>query len=121
MKIKDYVALFALDGVWRKKRAEKKIFFTNKSLRTRAVIMRNYIVPLWGNEDPRKLTVKIIDLAMEGITSKLTERPSRGPPETGFCWYSQSFISTSSRRTGQPLRPDPPAKLARPAYRPITA
>ncbi|MDR3147768.1 MAG: site-specific integrase, partial [Treponema sp.] len=77
-KISDYADLFALDGVWRKKRAEKKIYFTDKSLRTRAAIMHNYIMLLWGSEDPRKLTVRMIDLAMEGITSKLTERPLAG-------------------------------------------
>jgi integrase len=78
MKIKDYADLFALDGVWRKKRAEKKIFFTDKSLKTRAAIMQNYIVPLWGEINPRRLTVKMIDDAMEGITSNLTKRPLAG-------------------------------------------
>ncbi|MDR0721070.1 MAG: hypothetical protein LBF78_15675, partial [Treponema sp.] len=69
-KIRDYADLFALDGRWRKKRAEKKIYFTNKSLQTRAAIMKNYIVPLWGEANPRKLTVRIIDEAMEGVTSE---------------------------------------------------
>jgi hypothetical protein len=31
IKIKDYSDLFALGGYWRKKRAEKKIYFTDKS------------------------------------------------------------------------------------------
>jgi integrase len=77
-RIKDYADLFALDGHWRKKRAEKKIFFTEKSLKTRAAIMHNYIVPLWGDIDPRRLTVKTIDTLMEGITSDLTKRPLAG-------------------------------------------
>jgi integrase len=76
--IKNYADLFALDGYWRKKRAEKKIFFTEKSLRTRAAIMKNYVVPLWGSVNPKKLTVRMIDLAMEGIASELTKRPLAG-------------------------------------------
>ncbi|MDR2019816.1 MAG: site-specific integrase [Treponema sp.] len=78
LRIKDYADLFAPDGRWRKKRAEKKIFFTEKSLRTRAAVMKNYVVALWGDTDPRRLTVRMIDLAMEGIASKLTGRPLAG-------------------------------------------
>jgi integrase len=78
MTIKCYADLFALDGRWRKKRAEKKIYFTDKSLKTRAAIMKNYVVPLWGEINPRRLTVKMIDQAMEGITSDLTGRPLAG-------------------------------------------
>jgi integrase len=78
IKIRDYTDLFALDGYWRKKKAEKKIFFTEKSLKTRAAVMRNYIVPIWGDINPRKLTVRMIDAAMEGITSELTGRPLAG-------------------------------------------
>jgi integrase len=77
-KIKDYADLFSLDGRWRKKRAEKKIYFTDKSLRTRAAIMRKYVAPLWGDVNPRKLTVRMIDTAMEGIVSELTRRPLAG-------------------------------------------
>jgi integrase len=77
-RIKDYADLFALDGNWRKKRAEKKIYFTGKSLLTRTAIMKNYAVPLWGGVNPRKLTVKMIDTSMEGITSELTKRPLVG-------------------------------------------
>jgi integrase len=78
MKIKDYADLFALDGQWRKKRAEKKIFFTDKSLVTRNGMMQNYVVPLWGEINPKRLTVKTIDKSMEGITSTLTGRPLAG-------------------------------------------
>jgi integrase len=77
-KIKDYADLFSLGGSWRKKRAEKKICFTEKSLKTRAAIMKNYIVPLWGEINPRRLTVRMIDTAMEGIASELTKRPLAG-------------------------------------------
>jgi integrase len=78
VKIKDYADLFAPDGRWCKKRAEKKIYFTDKSLRTRAAIMKNYIAPLWGDITPRKLTVRMIDVAMEGVASELTKRPLAG-------------------------------------------
>jgi integrase len=78
LKIIDYADLFSLKGYWRKKRAEKKIFFTEKSLKTRATIMKNYVIPLWGNVTPQKLTVRMIDLSMEGITSNLTGRPLSG-------------------------------------------
>jgi integrase len=77
-KIKDHENLFALDGCWRKKREEKKIYFTEKSLKTRAAIMKNYVVPLWGDINPRRLTVRMIDTSMEGITSELTGRPLAG-------------------------------------------
>jgi integrase len=77
-RIKDYADLFSQDGMWRKKRAEKKIFFTDKSLKTRGAIMKNYIVPLWGHVKPKNLTVRLIDLAMAGITSELTKRPLAG-------------------------------------------
>jgi integrase len=74
MQIKDYADLFALDGQWRRIRMEKRIYFTDKSLKTRGAIMKNYIVPFWGGYHPKKLTVKIIDQDMAGITSKLTKR-----------------------------------------------
>jgi integrase len=77
-KIRDYADLFALDGAWRGKRAEKKKFYTDKSMRTREANMRNWIVPMWGNYNPRKLTVKIIDESMTGIKSEHTERPLAG-------------------------------------------
>jgi integrase len=77
-KIKDYVDLFALDGYWRGKRAEKKKIYTDKSMRTRDANMRNWIIPLWGDIDPRKLTVKIIDDSMTGITSGFTRRALAG-------------------------------------------
>jgi integrase len=77
-RIRDYADLFALDGRWRNKRGEKKIYFTDKSLKTRAAIMQNYIVPLWGDANPRKLTVRMIDQAMEGVSSELTKRPLAG-------------------------------------------
>jgi integrase len=40
--------------------------------------MTNWIVPLWGGYNPRKLTVRIIDQAMRGVTSGLTHRPLAG-------------------------------------------
>jgi integrase len=76
--IKNFEDLFAVDGYWRKKRAEKKIYFTEKSLKTRGAIMKNYIIPLWGHVSPKKLTVRMIDASMAGITSDLTRRPLAG-------------------------------------------
>jgi len=78
MKIRDYAGLFAGDGYWRYKRAEKKKFFTDKSMRTRTAVMQNWIVPLWGDCNPKRLTVKMIDQAMMGATSGLTRRPLAG-------------------------------------------
>jgi integrase len=78
MKIKDHADLFAQDGYWRYKRAEKKKLFTDKSMTTRAAVMRNWIVPLWGERNPRRLTVRMIDKAMYGATSGLTHRPLAG-------------------------------------------
>jgi integrase len=76
--IKDYADLFAPDGYWRKKRAEKRIYFTDKSLKTRQGILTNYIVPLWGKYHPKKLTVRIIDTPMMGITSEFTSKQLAG-------------------------------------------
>lgn len=78
MRIKDFAELFALDGYWRYKRAEKKKFFTDKSMKTRSAVMQNWIVPLWGEQNPKWLTVRIIDQAMLGVTSDLTHRPLAG-------------------------------------------
>jgi integrase len=78
MKITDYADLFAQDGAWRKKRAEKRIYFTDKSMLTRQGVMTNYIIPLWGRYNPRRLTVDIIDGAMAGISSTFTKRSLGG-------------------------------------------
>jgi integrase len=78
MRIKNYANLFALDGYWRYKRAEKKKYYTDKSMRTRNAIMRNWIIPLWGEYHPKRLTVRIIDRAMMGMTSKFTKRALAG-------------------------------------------
>jgi integrase len=78
MKIKDFANLFDLNGYWRYKRSEKKKFYTDKSLKTRMAVMKNWIIPLWGEYNPKKITVKIIDQSMMGLTSKLTKRPLAG-------------------------------------------
>jgi len=78
MLIKDYADLFSANGYWRYKRAEKKKFFTDKSMKTRAAVMTNWIVPLWGEINPKRLTVRMIDQAMMGVTSELTKRPLAG-------------------------------------------
>jgi len=78
MKINDYADLFSHDGYWRYKRAEKKKFYTDKSMKTRNAVMRNWIVPLWGEYSPKRLTVRIIDKAMMGMASDLTKRPLAG-------------------------------------------
>jgi len=78
MRIKDYGNLFETNGYWRYKRAEKKKFFTDKSMTTRNAVMNNWIIPLWGDVNPKKLTVKMIDQAMMGSTSELTKRPLAG-------------------------------------------
>jgi len=78
MKIKDYAELFAADGYWRYKRAEKKKFFTDKSMLTRAAVMKNWVIPLWGEVNPKRLTVRMIDRAMMGAASELTRRPLAG-------------------------------------------
>jgi integrase len=78
MLIKDYADLFATNGYWRYKRAEKKKFFTDKSMMTRNAIMKNWVIPLWGDINPKKLTVRMIDKAMMGATSELTKNPLAG-------------------------------------------
>jgi len=78
MQIKNYADLFSQDGFWRVKRAEKKKFYTDKSMDTRDAVMRNWVVPLWGEINPKRLTVKMIDRAMMGTTSKLTKRTLAG-------------------------------------------
>jgi len=78
MLVKNYADLFAADGYWRYKRSEKRKLYTDKSMATRAAIMKNWIVPLWGGVNPKRLTVKMIDQAMMGATSELTKRPLAG-------------------------------------------
>jgi hypothetical protein len=71
MRVKDYADLFAQDGYWRYKRAEKKKLFTDKSMKTRDAVMRNWVVPLWGGRNPRRLTVRMIDHSMMGDVIRL--------------------------------------------------
>jgi len=78
MLIKDYAELFSQDGFWREKRSEKKKFYTDKSMLTRDAVMKNWVVPLWGDVNPKKLTVKMIDRAMMGSSSEMTHRPLAG-------------------------------------------
>jgi site-specific recombinase XerD len=78
MKIKDYANLFALDGYWQYKRAEKKKIYTDMSMKTRNAVMKNWIVPLWGKYNPKRLTVQIIDKSMRGVISGLSKRPLAG-------------------------------------------
>jgi site-specific recombinase XerD len=78
MLIKDYAEIFAQSGYWRYKRAEKKKLFTDKSMKTRDAVMKNWIVPLWGEINPRRLTVRVIDQRMRGVKSGLTKRPLAG-------------------------------------------
>ena len=78
MRIKNYADLFSIDGYWRYKRAEKKKFFTDKSMQTREAVMKNWIITLWGDYNPKRLTVQIIDKAMMGMASKFTHRPLAG-------------------------------------------
>jgi integrase/recombinase XerC len=77
-KIKDYADLFALDGVWRKKREEKKHFCTDKSMRTREANFRNYIIPLWGECRVRRLTTQNIENGIAGLRSPFTQKPLAG-------------------------------------------
>jgi len=74
MLIKNYANLFAVNGHWQQKRADKKKMYTDKSMVTRSAVMKNWIVPLWGNTNPKRLTVRMIDQAMYGATSGLTHR-----------------------------------------------
>ena len=78
MQIKDYADLFSQGGFWRTKRSEKKKFYTDKSMETRDAVMKNWVVPLWGNVNPKRLTVKMIDQAMMGATSEITKRSLAG-------------------------------------------
>jgi integrase len=47
-------------------------------MQTRAAMMANWIIPLWGEQNPKRLTVRMIDQAMMGVTSDLTKRPLAG-------------------------------------------
>jgi integrase len=78
MKIRDYMNLFALDGIWRKKRAEKRHFYTDKSMKTREANFRNYIVPLWGDCSIKRLTTDLIEEKIAGLRSSLTGKPLAG-------------------------------------------
>jgi integrase len=95
MKIKDYANLFALDGYWRYKRAEKKKIYTDKSMKTREAVMKNWIVPLWGGCNPKRLTVQIIDKAKIGMTSPDGEVKTLFPEnhaELKRLWRTQKYI-----------------------------
>jgi integrase len=76
--IKDYADLFALNGAWRRKRAEKRHFYTDKSIRTREANFRNYVIPLWGERHIKRLTVADIEDGIAGLPSKFSGRPLAG-------------------------------------------
>jgi integrase len=78
MLIKNYADLFDQSGYWRYKRAGKKKIYTDRTMHTRAAILQNWIIPLWGDVNPKRLTVRMIDKAMMGMTSDLTKRPLAG-------------------------------------------
>jgi integrase len=78
MHIKDYADLFAQNGAWRKKRAEKRHFYTDKSMRTREANFKHYIVPIWGEYNVKRLTSEDIEKGIAGISSKYTGRPLAG-------------------------------------------
>jgi integrase len=76
--IKDYADLFALNGAWRKKWAEKRRYYTDKSMRTRGDNFRNYVIPLWGERHVKRLTVEDIEDGIAGLPSVLTGKVLAG-------------------------------------------
>jgi integrase len=53
--------LFAAGGYWHKKRQAKGRGYIRKVLLDKNALVRNHIIPLWGNLPPQKLTTKNID------------------------------------------------------------
>ena len=77
-KIKDYADLFTLNGAWRKKRAEKKHYCTDKSMKTRDANLRNYIIPLWGEYYVKKLTTQNIEDGIAGLAGRFSGKVLAG-------------------------------------------
>ncbi|GBR74160.1 DNA breaking-rejoining enzymes super family [Candidatus Termititenax aidoneus] len=60
--LQDYAKnFFVLNGEWDKKRKQKGRAISERVISLRAGVVRNHIIPLWGNFAPEKLTAKIID------------------------------------------------------------
>jgi integrase len=61
--------LFEPDGPWIKKLRGKGYNVTAKTLHTKNMITKNYVIPLWGCLEPDKITIKIIDDALLSVKS----------------------------------------------------
>jgi hypothetical protein len=66
--------LFASDGIWRKNRADKGKNYTEKTLEYKRRLVKNYVIPLWGEYDPRDLDSKIIDDTLKGLVAVKTSK-----------------------------------------------
>jgi integrase len=61
--------LFEPTGPWIKKLRGKGYNVTTKTLHTKNMIAKHYVVPLWGHLKPDKITIKIIDDALLKVNS----------------------------------------------------
>jgi integrase len=66
--------LFEAEGPWIKKLQGKGYNVTAKTLQTKNMIAKNYVVPLWGHLKPDKITIKIIDDALLKVKSYRNEK-----------------------------------------------
>jgi len=68
--VADYAnGLYDLDGYFMRKRRQKSRPLTDKSAEIRNNMIKNYVIPLWGNISLSKLTVKIIDSGLVHVVS----------------------------------------------------
>jgi hypothetical protein len=68
--VKYYVeGLYDLDGYLMRKRRQKNRPLTDKSAEIRNGLIKNYVIPLWGNLDISELTAKKIDDSFVNVLS----------------------------------------------------
>jgi integrase len=59
-------------------RAEKRHSYTDKSMRTREANFRNYVIPIWGDCNVKRLTARDIDEGISKMHSRFTGRALAG-------------------------------------------
>ena len=70
--------LYKLDGYWVNKLRQKGRGFIDKTAENKAGIIKNYILPIWGDINPRKLTVRQIDTVLVNLCGTESGNPLSG-------------------------------------------
>jgi integrase len=76
--IRYFAELLYINNVWREKSQEKNRSYTDKSIRNKKGIAKNYIIPIWGEYAPGYLTPKKINDPLKNLSDR------KGNPLGGY-------------------------------------